>query len=93
MIQLIDMTKEELKLLIVKTINESTGIKAMELIPEIFRVAKESSKSVNEDILGCLEELVLENRIMEIEYVLPQMSYRIKSIYFPIGTTIKINNG
>lgn len=40
-----------------------------------------------------LDELVLEKRIAELEIRCPQMTYRIKSFYFPMGTIIEsINN-
>jgi len=34
--------------------------------------------------------LVAEERLIEIEYVLPTMNYRIKSFLLPVGTEIKM---
>ncbi len=86
------MTKEDVKKMILNIINGSSGIKATELITAVYDEAKEHSLEEH-NIVVYVEELVFENEILEIEYTLPLMSYRLKSIYFPIGTTIKTING
>jgi hypothetical protein len=40
------------------------------------------------DLPAALERLVKAGRIMEIEYCLPQMSYRAKSLFIAVGTEI-----
>lgn len=40
----------------------------------------------HDDFIYQLEELVKDNEIVELEYILPQLDYRIKSMYFPKGT-------
>ena len=40
------------------------------------------------DVIELLDELIGEGRLVEVEYVLPAMSYRVKSLLFPAGTEI-----
>lgn len=47
----------------------------------------------NKDIVDSLEELVRLGRIVEVEYTLPKMDYRVKSIYFPAGTKVSLRHG
>jgi hypothetical protein len=42
------------------------------------------------DFANLLEEMVKQKRLIEVEYVLPDMDYRIKSLYFPVGTEIRV---
>lgn len=42
------------------------------------------------DIVVFINDLVKEGEIVEVEYELPSMSYRAKSLYFPKGTTIRL---
>lgn len=42
------------------------------------------------DITDTLEQLVQQGKIIEVEYVLPSMNYRVKSIYFPKGTEVRL---
>jgi len=84
------MNKDKIKETIVQIITDSTGIKATELAIKI--VEKTIPESITADMItNCIGELVKEHKIHEIAFVLPQMSYRIKSIYFPIGTTFYLD--
>ncbi len=82
------MTKEHLKQVILKCIDDSTGIRGVELALAVLNKTMphyfESSYYQE-----CLEELVKSGEVVEVEYVLPEMSYRVKSIFFPKGTQIK----
>lgn len=81
------MNKDLIKQLITEIVNESTGIKATDLILRI--VEKTIPFDVGCDLVTeCIEELVRDKKITELEYTLPRMTYRIKSIYFPTGTSI-----
>ena len=81
--------KEQFKIKIENFINESTGIKKMELIPHVIERTPECTTEL---ITYCIEELVKEGKIMEVEYEVPQMNYRTKSIFFPANTTLRIIN-
>lgn len=57
-----------------------------------LEVAKAHIEDVTaKDITDTLEALVQEGKIVEVEYVLPQANYRCKSIYFPRGTEVRLN--
>lgn len=38
-----------------------------------------------------LETMVRQGAIVEVEYILPDMRDRVKSVYFPAGTTVKLH--
>jgi len=40
-----------------------------------------------------LEDMVTHSAIVEAEYVLPTLNYRVKSVFFPAGTRVKVRNG
>lgn len=40
-----------------------------------------------------IEEAVKDGSIVELEYILPDMNYRIKSMLFPKGTALQIGTG
>lgn len=76
-----------MKEIITNIVNSSQGIKAVELVLKVMEEinpVKFDEKEYNK----CLTELINNKEIVEIEYILHQMDYRIKSIYFPKGTII-----
>lgn len=79
------MTKNEAKNIIIGMINEKQGCKATELAADLVLMNFENHKP-----LSLLNELVQEKRIIEIEYILPQMDYRVKSFYLPIGAKVRV---
>lgn len=81
------LTKQQTKDLIVQLVVERQGCRATELCAEKDLVLGEL------DLSDLIEELVAEGQLVEIECVLPQMSYRIKSFLFPKGTQIEVKNG
>ena len=40
-----------------------------------------------------IENLVASGRLIEVEYVLPGMDYRAKSLLFPADAEVRINRG
>ncbi len=66
----------------------SNGIKGVELATIL---ATEFIQLEQIEIMGTIEELVEQGEIIEIQYVLPHMDYRIKSFYLPKGTKIEIS--
>jgi hypothetical protein len=79
--------KEHLKKKIKQTINDSTGLKKLELVSVIVERTPECTSELIEE---CTIELINEGKIIEIEYEVPQTMYRTKSIFFPAGTEIRI---
>ena len=80
------MSNEDAKVLLLDKIVGLQGIKATQLValPEIAVPLQDF------DIPNLLDELVQEGKIIEIEYKLPEMDWRVKSFYLPAGTEIRI---
>lgn len=78
--------REEAKTYLAELINLLQGIKSTELCAREDVVLP----LINFEVPPLLEELVEERRITEIEFVLPQLSYRIKSFYLPKGSEVRI---
>jgi hypothetical protein len=77
---------------IIEIVNEKQGIKATELIPEIAMRHPELLVALTE-LPEVLEQLVHEAEIVEVEYVLPLLSYKSKSWYLPKGTQVIVHDG
>jgi len=77
------MTEEEQKNLILNLVISKQGCKATELAVEIAGKAD----------FELISKLVIERRLVEIEYILPYMPYRIKSFLLPKNTQTRIWNG
>lgn len=81
------MTKDEAKDLIVQVVTEKQGAKATVL------AAEERLLAIGYDFPDLVEELVDEDRLVEVEYVLPDMNYRCKSFLLPKGSKVRVKNG
>ena len=82
------MTRQEIKDAIVERVTANQGMKATQLAAEAD-LAIEANPFMD-DIPEMYEELVREGRLLEIEYVLPNLPFRTKSFYLPAGTTISV---
>jgi len=80
---------------IVRIVTEYQGMKATELvtyIPLTIHTKKDLLwVTTTENIIAAINELVKERRLVEVEYVLPNMSYRVKSFLLPAGTQLDVN--
>ena len=89
------MTLKEMHALIREIVTEKPGIKGTELITDVLTEMYLKGQGYAEHFAPDLEPvdaintLVKQGDIVEIEYCVPVMSYRIKSLYFPKGTEIK----
>lgn len=72
---------------IIDIINEHQGSKAT-LVAAL--VADRCTKYIHQpqDVIDAIDRLVNEGRIVEVEYVLPSMTYRIKSFLLPASTMV-----
>lgn len=87
------MTKDDYRELVRNIVEESTGIKAVELATAVVWAIEEKERKQNYDIWkDALDPLIEAGEIVELEYVLPTMDYRIKSIFFPKGTTFEMGH-
>ena len=76
---------------ILKVVSSSQGIKNVDLALKVLTELLPSSEFKAEQVMEELEKLVNEGEVIEIEYVLPEMNYRIKSFYLPKGTKLYVN--
>lgn len=80
------MTKDDAKNILVGKITSLQGIKATQLAVE-----EEITLGLSEfNVPALLEELVAEKRLIEIEYTLPDMDWRLKSFYLPVGSKVSV---
>jgi len=70
-------------------VEQAQGCKALELIAKLGSEQVWVIEEVNSwTAIELIEELVEEGELIEIEYTLPNMSYRVKSFLLPKGTEI-----
>ena len=83
------MTREEAKNLIVETVKSIQGCKATELPVQLL---SDNQLKIDEEwfrqIPELIEELIDEQKLVEVAYSLPDMRYRSKSFLLPAGTEI-----
>lgn len=79
-------TDEELRKCILEIVNKSTGIKGNDLALEIASKCHVDGK----DYIELMNKLVEDGSIVEMELVLLQTPYRVKSIFFPKGTRLSL---
>ncbi len=87
------MTRDELKVFIVKKVTEANGIKGTQLVADIAIEPGIRECLGTHEIPDLLDELVSEGSIVEIEFIVPRMTYKIKSFYLPKGSEITIKSG
>jgi hypothetical protein len=81
------MTKEEYQSLIVQIVGN--GIKAVDLATRLAVQLSENNIDVPYDVwTDGLVPLITSGELIEIEYVVPDVDYRIKSFLLPKGTQI-----
>ena len=85
------MTIDELKTRIAERVFELQGCKAVELyfMDELVFECRRSADPRARDIPAIIEEMVSEGKLVKVEYLLPNMNYRIKSFLLPAGTVVK----
>lgn len=73
--------------IILNMVNAHQGIKAVDLALKVMSEVNPVIFNI-EEYWDALNSLIGSKEIVEIEYTLPQLSYRLKSIYFPKGTAV-----
>ena len=77
------ITESQIKEAILKAVAGYPGIKGTELI-----CADGVVRGVGVDVVALLNLMVFNRELVEVEYVLPDSNYRIRSLYFPKDTQI-----
>jgi hypothetical protein len=96
MINKMNTTEQKIREHIIQVVNDSQGIKGVELSCKlieflILNINKKGDVPVtiySNYFQNIMDDLVKSGDIIEIEYILPNMSYRIKSMFFPKGTSV-----
>ena len=83
------MNKEEAKQLIIDEVTNLNGCKAIDLTVKKNLLPLVTSEF---SMYELIDELVSQGRLIEIEYILPIISYRAKSFLLPAGTNVVVNN-
>jgi len=84
------MTRDEAKTLVLSKVEEIQGCKATVLAVTIASTSEQMESLLPYPLPELIEELIEEGRLIEIEYALPTMSYRIKSFLLPEGSLVRI---
>jgi hypothetical protein len=82
------MTKNEAKNAIVTTIESLQGCKSTQLAAESNLINVFS----NFDLVSLIDEMIKEELLVEIEYVLPNMDWRCKSFLLPAKSQVRTIN-
>jgi len=69
---------------IVDYVDKNIGCKVLEVV----MVFAHNTSNIIEEI----ENLIDKGQLVEVEYVTRMMDYRIKSLLFPMGSTINVRN-
>ena len=75
--------------IILRIVNSSQGVNGVKLVIEVMSEIG-PTRLDHDEYIECLESLVKNREIVEVEYTLPHMDFRVKSLYLPKGTTISI---
>ena len=89
-----EIEMEKLKSEIIILVAEAQGLKEIELILQIILQHNSNidlivNVNIEYDICDCVDELIEDNKLVAIEYYLPNMPYRLKRFLLPFGTNIK----
>lgn len=76
---------EQIKQIIKNIVNLRPGIGNVQLVLDVMTVVNPVCLFENQ-YQEELKSLIENKEILEIEYIRPNMDYRIKSVYFPAGT-------
>ena len=76
---------------VVEIVKENPGIKSTELAAKLtIKKCENNLKVEGDEIVKAIDDAAKEGLILEMEYILPSMPYRIKSVYFPADTKLTL---
>jgi hypothetical protein len=82
-----------LKHIIAQIVNEGHCLRRNELIAKVIIHYREDDSLNIKDIDSLdatIDEMITDFDLVEVEYTVPRMRYRVKSLIFPKGTTIEL---
>lgn len=77
--------KPNLEPIIIEVVNANAGIRNVYLVLKVMQSIGPVMFNVD-DYDTAIQDLLTRGDIIELEVVMPQADYRVKSIYFPKGT-------
>lgn len=77
-------TEQQVREEIVKFVREKYHATSGEIVAAV------GPECLEHNLADLLERMVDDGDLVETEFVLPDMHYRIKSIYFPKGTSVQV---
>ena len=86
-----NLDKGKVRNRIVNIVNNIQGLKAAELVVKLMEVLREENLQYvlhEHSVTILVDELVKEGELVEVEYILPGMLYRIKSFLLPASTQV-----
>lgn len=75
---------------IVNTVNLRPGIRNVDLVMQVMEFTN-PVLFLEDQYQSALKEAIDSGQIIEIDFVVPSQDYRVKSVYFPKGTTFEFN--
>jgi hypothetical protein len=83
------MNKIEVENLIRDMVDNSQGLKGVELVTKVM---SNNLTINNNELMDTLFDMIERGEFVEIEYELPNMGYRTKSFIVPKGTKVNVIN-
>jgi len=82
---------DDLRKMITEVVEMNQGMKMIELITYLVVKLANDERMINSDvILAIIENMEKKKELVVINYVLPQMNYRLKMFILPKGTQIDV---
>lgn len=83
-----DEVRKSISDLVLEIVNARGSVKIVDLTLSVINKLHPIDFT-GEEFINILDELVEKGEILELEYVVPNMNYRVKSILFPKDTLFK----
>jgi hypothetical protein len=71
--------------IIIKVVNENNGIKGVDLSLRVMALIN-PVKFDKDEYFQSLSKAIEDGEILELEFTVPKVDYKVKSIFFPKGT-------
>lgn len=87
-VPIVEVTRKQIRTAILAHVQDVQGCKATELAAFVS-LSLTGGISNPQQFTDELDALIVEGSIVEIEYTLPEMEYRVKSFLLPKGAVVK----
>ena len=87
-----EQDNKDIEMAMIEIVNNHNGMKATELAVEIIEKLAKEGNIPSFDFVDVLENIVNKGLLVEVEYTIPSMDWRIKSFLLPAGSSVQVNN-